>query len=63
MKGDTSGEDSDPDMVVDVEQEEADARMAKLRKQAGVPELAADGLASCCAVKTMSFDRNVPLNL
>ena len=59
MKGESSGEESSPHVdMVDVEQEEAEVRKAKLRKQAGVPELAADGLASACAVKTMFFNRN-----
>ena len=45
----SSGDDS----TIDVEQEKAEEEMGKVRKKAGVPELAADGLASALAPRIM----------
>lgn len=41
--------------MVDVEEDEAQSQVGKLRKAAGVPELPADGLPSGIACKIMCF--------
>lgn len=50
--GDDQSESED---AIDVEADEAESKLSKLRKQAGVPELAPDGLPSTYATKVMKL--------
>ena len=54
IQGDDDAQ-SESESPIDVEQDEAESKLAQLRKQAGVPELAPDGLPSTYATKVMNL--------
>lgn len=61
IQGDGDAE-SESESPIDVEQDEAESKLAQLRKQAGVPELAPDGLPSTYATKVMNLQMYIHLD-